>query len=210
MLNQRTNKQQQRAKGGNNGNSRGTPFPPEFVPTRVLKCKYRFKATAAKTSDQLTGASFLDLLCTTPTAITGFQLGNFYRISKIEVWGPMASDLAPVTVSVEWNGTTAGVYGKSVIHSDTSMGASIPAHVVSRPPVGSQVAQWLQNTSNVCKLVYPINSIVDITFQLVLRDDASVTAVTGAVAGATVGAVYVRALNSPVDNNLVPVSVATI
>jgi len=44
-----------------------------------------------------------------------------------------------------------------------------------------------------------------------VNNDGKVTVtVTGAVAGATVGAIYIRALNSPVNNNLVPVSNATI
>ncbi len=188
--------------------------PPTFSPTRVVRMRYRFKATAARpgaAGDQLTGASFLDLWCTTPTAATGYQLGNYFRVRKIEIWGPMASDLVPVTVSVEWNGTTVGAYGKSVVVSDTSMGSTEPAHVVAKPPAGSQVAQWLGSGAPlVAKLIYPANAIVDVSFDLVMRDEGTAVAVTGAVAGATVGAIYVRALNSPVDANLVPQSVATI
>ncbi len=194
------------------GARNGSDHPPEFVPTRVVRCKYRFKATAASTSDQLTMASFGDLLCVATGAAAAYQLGNFVRLRKIEIWGPMASDLVPVTVSVEWNGTSAGLYGKSVIHSDTSMGSSRPAHVSTRPPEGSQLSQWLRCNvnSNCCLLKYPANAIVDVSYELVVRDDAAVDAVTGAVAGATTGAIYVRALNSPVNNNLVPLSVATI
>jgi len=137
-------------------------------------------------------------------------LGNFFRVKSIEVWAPMAADLVPVTCSVEWNGLTAGALGKSVVHSDTSMGATRPAHVFSRPPAGSQVLQWQSNANNVCLLKYPANAIVHVKFSLVVRDDGTTASVTGAVAGATTGAVYVRALNSPTDNNLVPLSVATI
>jgi len=186
--------------------------PPDFTPTAVLKRRLRFKATAASAADVLSGASFQDLLCTTPTAVSGVQLGNFVRIHSIEMWGPMAADLAPVTTSIEWSGSTAGVFGKSVRHSDTSMGSSEPAHVKSKPPASSQVSQWIATGAavTVATLAYPANTIIDVVYSLVLRDDASTAAVTGAVAGATVGAIYIRALNSPVNNNLVPVSNSTI
>ena len=185
--------------------------PPPFVPTRTVKCRYRFIATAASTSDQLTATSFLDLLCVAATTTSAYQLGNFFKIDSIEIWGPMASDLAPVTCQIEWNGSTAGAFGKSVVHSDTSMGASVPAHVRSQPPVGSQLAQWLSaGAFNIALLKYPAKSVVDVHFSLVLRDDAAATAVTGAVAAATVGALYVRALNSPTSTNLLPLGVSTI
>jgi len=184
----------------------------DFTPTCVVKRRLRFKATAASASDVLTAASFGDLMCVTPTAATGVQLGNFFKVHSIEIWGPMAADLAPVSVSIEWAGAVVGMLGKSVRHSDTSMGSAEPAHVRSTPPPKSQVSQWLStlNANGVCTLVYPANAIVDIVYSLVLRDDGVATAVTGAVAGATAGALYVRALNSPSNNNLVPVSNPTI
>lgn len=139
-------------------------------------------------------------------------MANYAKIHSIEIWGPMAADLVPVTASVEWTGNAVGAYGKSVRHSDTSMGASMPAHVKSVPPKGSQSAQWFStvDANRVCTLAYPANSIVDVVLSLVMRDDGTATAVQVAPAGATVGAIYIRALNSPVNNNLVPLSNSTI
>ena len=209
-----------RSKFNNNKSRRGNPsgrgrlvmpHPQQFSPTRVIKCRYRFKATALSAGDSITGVSILDILCVATGAAAASQLGNFFRMRKVEIWGPMAQDLVPVTVQVEWPSTGAGAFGKSVVHSDTSMGSSEPAHVISRPPPNSQATQWMATTASILMIVkYPANAIIDFTYDLVLRDDASNTAVTGAVAGATVGALYVRALNSPTNNNLVPVSVATI
>jgi len=209
----RRSNQKSSRRGSKIPQSLGTTHPPEYVPTRVVKCKYRFKATALSAADQITVQAFGDLLCVASAAAAAYQLGNWIKIHKLEIWAPMASDLVPVTCSIEWNGTTAGLYGKSVIHSDTSMGANAPAHLMSRPPAGSQVAMWLSTgagATNVCKLQYPANSIIDVVYSLVLRDDGLAVAVTGAVAGATTGATYVRALNSPTSTNLVPLSVATI
>jgi hypothetical protein len=194
-----------------NGATSGFTHPPQFAPTIVVKKKFRFQAVASAAADAVLYRSIGDLLMVAATAVTGFQLGNFIRLRKVEVWGPMAATLVPVTVSVEWPGATAGVYGKSVIHSDTSMGASEPAHVVSKPPAGSQSAMWLSSQSGgtAFTLAYPANAIVDLTYELVLRDDGTASAVVTAPVGATPGALYVRALNSNTNANLPPLSFAT-
>jgi len=189
----------------------GSVHPPQFTSTFIVRRKLRFKATAFSAGDTVTFISLGDLWCNTPTAATGYQMSNYVRIRKIEMWAPMAADLIPVTCSVEWVGGGAGLLGKSNIVSDTSMGSGEPAHVVTRPPAGSQIAEWQTTTgANAFKLVYPANTIIDLSIDFVVRDDASAVAVTGVVAGATVGASYIRALNSSVNNNLVPLSTATI
>lgn len=185
--------------------------PPPFVATFVVKRKIRFQCTAALTAKTLQIADFGDLWMTTPTAATGFQIANFVRIRKIEMWGPMAADLIPVTCSVEWAGTTIGLMGKSSIQSDTSMGADRPAHVASRPPPGSQIAQWFacQGNQTVVILNAPVQTVLDLTIEFVVRDDGTATAVATVPAGATVGATYVRALDTSGGAVIKPVSIAT-
>jgi len=193
------------------GRGGGSNHPPSFEPTIVVHRKVRFQATAAKSADQLTAASFLDMLCTTPTAVSGTQIGVFVRIRSIEMWAPMPESLVPTSCYLEWNGLTPGMFGKSVRVSDTSMGANSVAHFKTSPPAGTQLAGWIgSGTQLIALMSYPINTVIDVTLDLVLRDDGTAVAVTGAVAGATVGATYTRALNSPVDNNLVPRSISTI
>lgn len=185
--------------------------PPPFVATWIVRRKIRFQCTSALTAKVIQIADFGDLWMTTPTAATGFQIANFIRIRKIEMWGPMASDLIPVTVSTEWAGTTIGLMGKSSIQSDTSMGAERPAHLVSRPPAGSQIAQWFacQGGNTVVTLNGPVNTIIDLSLDFVVRDDGTATAVATVPAGATVGATYVRALDTSGGAVIKPTSVAT-
>jgi len=192
--------------------SKGSEHPPDFRPTAVVRRKLRFRATAAGVSETISGLALGDLFCTTPTAITGAQLASHYRIRAVEIWGPMAADLVPVTVTIEWSGSSLGGLGQSIRHSDTSMGSATPAHVKTRPPQTTQASQWMVSTTNqaILTLSYPANAVIDLTYEAVLHDSATVTLVTGAVAGATVGATYVRALNSPVNNNLVPIGLSTI
>jgi len=68
----------------------------------------------------------------------------------------------------------------------------------------------LASSSQVCVLSYPAGTIIDVTYDLVVRDDASSVAVTGAVVGAVVGANYVRSLDNITAANLPPVSLSTI
>jgi len=77
----------------------------------------------------------------------------------------------------------------------------------------AQISQWTQcsSTNEVCRLVFPDNAVIDVTLDLVIRDDASTQTVTGAVVGAAVGANYVRSLDSVSGtNNVRPTSLATI
>ncbi len=123
----------------------------------------------------------------------------------------MASDLKPVTTSVNWTGINpVGV--PSTLASDTSMGASLCAHVKSRPPRGSAAAMWLVIGSNstVFELTAPANSIIDVDLDVVLNDGKGAQTVLAAVAGATAGVLYVRALNSNGSNNIPPLSYPTI
>lgn len=190
----------------------GSVHPQPFQPSFVLKKKIRFKAVAAATTT-LTFNDLYDLWCVAATTTSAYRIASAIRVRKIEIWGPMASDLVPVTVVVDWTGsTTSGSFGKSNRVSDTSMGSAEPAHLVTRPPPGSQIAQWLTggSTTTICSLTYPLGSVIDLSYELVARDDGTAQSVASAVAGATVGANYIRALDSTSGTNLVPVSYSTI
>lgn len=191
--------------------------PPAFVPTFIVHKKLRFQADQEYTQASplvLSIKSFGDLWCSAATATSAYQLASHVRLKKIEMWGPMASDLVPVTVQVDWTGSSSlGGFGKSNRVSDTSMGSTEPAHLASAPPPMAQISQWTQcsSTNEVCRLVFPDNAVIDVTLDLVIRDDASTQTVTGAVVGAAVGANYVRSLDSVSGtNNVRPTSLATI
>lgn len=199
-----------------NSSSGGFVHPPQFIPTFIVKKKLRFKATAAATLASptvLNISSFGDLWCSAATSTSAYQLASHVRLRKIEMWGPMASDLVPVTVQVDWTGSAfLGFMGRSNRVSDTSMGSMAPAHVVAVPPPQAQISQWAiaSNLSEVCRLVYPTNTVIDVTYELVVRDDGSSNTVQSAVAGAAVGANYVRSLDSATGATLPPVSLSTV
>ncbi len=186
--------------------------PPAIPTTITVGRTLRFRAASAGTYT-VTFQDLGDLLCVAATATSAYQLASNVRLRRIEVWAPMASDLVPVTTSVEFPLSAGVVAGNSVIHSDTSMGSNSPAHVRCRPPrLTLDGFQQIANNSNPAfKLVVPANSIIDVSMTLTIRDDGSTNPVTGAVAGATVGATYCRALSSTSSTTaLPPISLATI
>ncbi len=96
--------------------------------------------------------------------------------------------------------------------SDTSVGSTEPARVRASPPEGSQIAMWLDAASTVqlCEYSYPANAIIDVVYDIVVRDDGTNELVTASVSGAGAGSNYVRALDSLTGVNVIPVDYPTI
>lgn len=194
-------------RGGANGH------PPQFDAAVEVRKTFRYKATGAGTDVSITAAGLLDGLCMAATTTSAYRLLVALKIEKVEMWGPMASDLVPVTVSCEYNTDASTGFGqRTSLWSDTSMGSADPAHVIARPPSQSLASMWQSRAgaSQLCLLNFPVNTLVDITLSVVLQNGESPLAVTQAVAGATVGKVYLRALDVNGSGLLVPVSYPTI
>ncbi len=204
--NQKSNK---KSKSRNSG--AGSAQPLSFKPTIQVDHKFRFQANAAGTST-ISTVSLGDLLCVAATTTSAYQIAKSVRIRRVEMWGPPASNLTPVTVSLEWADGSAGTYGNSIKISDTSVGSTRVAHLNAKPPKSTQTSMWQSATSgnNLFTLIYPSGAIIDVHYSMTVQEDAGATAVTGAVAGATVGQVYVRSLDSPSATILIPVSYLTI
>ncbi len=193
---------------------RDVPHPPPFNAAIVVKKTLRFKSNAAF-STLFTATQLLDLLCVADTASSAYRLFSSLKIHSIEMWGPMASDLAPVTVSIEYQTpAAAGVGGPNFLKSDTSMGADQCAHVAAGPPQNSQAAMWQSRlaSSQIVTLQGPTNTVVDVHLSLCLQNGETATAVASAVSGATVGTIYCRGLDAlaAASTVLPPVSYATI
>ncbi len=204
--NQKSNKKSKSRNGGV-----GTAQPIQFKPTVQVDHKFRFQASAAGSST-ITTDSLGDLLCVAATATSAYQLAKSIRIRRVEMWGPPASNLSPVTVALEWEALSAGSFGNSIKLSDTSVGSTRVAHLNAKPPKSTQVSMWQSATAgnNLFTLTYPVGAIIDIHYSMTVREDAGAQAVTGAVAGATVGQVYCRNLDSTGSNLLNPVSYISI
>ncbi len=166
---------------------------------------FRFKAASAGTYT-ITWKDLGDLWCVAATTTSAYQLANTVKIRAIEIWAPMAADLIPVTTSVEWVATNGVGQGNSALKSDTSMGSNSPAHVFARPPKRTLegFTQFSGSSDSAFRVVLPLNAIIDVHLTLAIREDGTASPVGGAVAGATVGANYVRALNSNTSTTTIP------
>ncbi len=188
--------------------------PTPFNAAVVVKKTLRFKANAA-VNVNVTSVGVLDMLCMADTATTAQRLFSSVRLDSVEVWSPMASDLVPVTCSVEFQAPSATSIGSpNFLHSDTSMGSDHCAHLRTSPSPSSIASMWQSRTATntLFTLVCPANSIVDVHLTLCLQNGEPATAVTGAPVGATVGTVYCRGLDGAAAASTVlpPVSYATV
>lgn len=188
--------------------------PPPFAASIRVDRVYRFQASSAVSADVVSSTSLCDLLCMATGADAAYGIARAVKVRKIEIWGPMAQNLTPVTVSVEWAASgSAPVAGPSNIVSDTSMGSARCAHVVSTPPPQSACAFWqVASGEAMFTLGFPAGSVVDLHLSQVFFDGETPVAVSTGVAGATVGQVYLRPLDSvtPGAFVLTPTSYPTI
>lgn len=190
------------------------PDPPPFQASVIVGKVLRFKATSALVNLVITGVDLLDLWCMADTTVSAFRLMSSVKLRKVEMWGPMASDLVPVTVSCEFNtDPSTGIGGSNGLKSDTSMGSTRAAYLSFKPRDNSVAASWLARgcTSNVMTLNGPINTIVDVHLTSILQNGEAPLAVANALVAATVGTVYLRGLDgvAAATTQLPPVSYAT-
>lgn len=95
----------------------------------------------------------------------------------IELYGPMGSSLAPVTVALEWVASASGFSVPSKKRSDTSMSASCCAFVSHRPDRESLSNEWMNGaTGNLFNVAGPTAMIMDIVVLFALNDGSEIIA----------------------------------
>ena len=193
----------------------GTLQPGPYVPTIIVSKVFRFQAASALSGYVVQTRDLGDMLCVAVTATSAYQLAKAIRVRKVEMWGVAGQDgRSGSTISIDWLGGTAGTIGSNIKQSDSTIGTARIPHLVSKPNKMSQAAQWQaanQSPADLFSITLPANGVIDVHLSLVLLDDAGVNAVTAAVAGATVGQLYCRALASNAStSSLPPVSFPTI
>jgi len=155
------------------------------------------------------------------TATTAYRVVASMRINKISVWAvPFTSTAASqgvTTVGIEFNNvgslSTFGSPNKRA--SDTSMSPAQYAYVTLAPDPHSLSGSWFNDdcsTSQPCfAITAPIGSIVDISFDVVLRDQEAATPISRAIVGGTIGQLYQATLLPTVGTSLLqPLSYATL
>jgi len=177
---------------------------------------FRFQAKAAFLNTAIFLQALFDMLNVAETAVTATQLLQSLKFKEIRMWGPPASSLIPVTVSVEFPSINGGaaISGPTRVWSDTSIGATEVAFVQRKPVKGSYQSFWQAPdpaATGFLTISGPANTVIEIQILGVLLLGGGVTAVANAPVGAVPGQIYVRGLDglAAAGTNFPPLSYPT-
>lgn len=199
----RGNRRRRRTQGSSAAKAARASHPPSFSSSLITRKTFRYQFTSAGNavvtngSPTSYGPGMALAMAVTTTSLT--SLYTAFKIQRIKIWAPPASNLVPVTTTLIWGSanstafTSAGSAQKTV--SDTSIGSAVGAFISSRPPKNSPAAFWQRPTTAnqipLFELQAPINTIVDIVLSLQNDMNADATPTTVTIAGpANVGEVY--------------------
>lgn len=162
--------------------------PSAYQANVAVSRRYRFQSGAGTYS--ITPRTLLQAagVCA-DTAILAQSVWSSVKLNAIEVWGPLVT-AAPITVSVQWNGSA--YVGSQAEVADSSTNPNHPAHVYTSPPKQSLASFWqIDNTAVIAAISVPANSIVDIYLSLVMIDGTQNAAANPLVTvGNTPGLIY--------------------
>jgi len=187
----------------------GSLHPPQLKTAVSCRHVFRFKASSALSAVQIQAHFINDLIQVAATTTSSYTVIDTFRINSVKMWGPMASDLVPVTVSLEWVDAVAQLDTNRALISDTSMGSTRCAYINARPPPRSTASFWQGDSSNPSFILNgPNNTVVDldISFTIINNVNGDDNPISITVAGATVGQVYFGRLDGPTTGLLIPVS----
>jgi len=209
------NKQKSAMRGRNRQNKRKVANPQEVARPPQLNSNVMFSHTfrflqGGGSSPAITVGNLLGIAGAvgTVTNTTVNAICDSVRLNWVKVWTPPASQGASATCSLEW---TPSSFAPTTEVSDTTMSVATPAHIVARPPRGSQAAFWNSagaSANTLFTITPPAGSVIDVNATYVLADKTSAT-LAFSVATAALGKLYYLALDQTVGSNLVPVSLTT-
>jgi len=169
--------------------------------------KLRFITNAAE-DVSITFQNLLDTFLVGTSVVSAGDLFNWVKVRHVELWASPALGSA-VTVSCSFAGTTTGIMGDGIQHTDTSMGVQ-PAHLLCRPSRRSLASTYQTNESAVAfNLNVPTGCVVDVALSFMGTFGVSNAAQNASVATVT-GATYLRGLDglAIAATKFVPVALA--
>jgi hypothetical protein len=190
-------------------NKRLNPNAPNvYIAQSVRSITIRTISGSAQTGFEIQNFQLAQLLGEVAvTTTTSNCLTALFRLKRVRMWGPIATAGVPVTIALTWENSLQDFMTPPVTKSDTSISFDYPAHLNCAPPGTSLASKWHASSStNVALFMnFPINTIIDFTFDWVLNDDSSNYAVVSgsALIAAVVGTIY----HHPIGGVLTPINV---
>lgn len=155
------------------GAQRVSPLAPlrSLVPSFTLRKTFRFVADAAVDFALfpnhiigLVGSGFHSVL----PANGVYNWIDAFKIERVKLLYVNDASVVPATVLLDWASTTTP---RSNSITSTSLGIQ-PAIIDAKPPRNSDASFWHGVGTNVlCRMVLPVNGIVEITISMVLTDN---------------------------------------
>jgi len=165
------------------------PHPPQLKGYEVKHSK-TLRFTAGSTfGNAITFQNLLDLILFTTSATAPFDLFYMVRVRGVKVWA-LPTIGGATTVTVSFDGTTAGSQGDRSVHTDTSMGIE-PAFVNAVPKSMSLAAMFQLSSNNQAFALYcPGGAVIDVMLDFVsdvsnnskAAQNVSVASATGVIA----------------------------
>jgi len=185
--------------------------PPVIAGNTYLIQKMRYSPSSTLSNYPVSGINILQSLgIMAVSSSVGYAVFGSFRIKEIEMWTcqipTSGSPLATCSVSFPL-GTS---FQSNREFTDSSLSSSFPAHIRVRPP-GSEYAAFWQTYLSFAYVAFSCtqNTIIDVTFECVLRDGSANIPATSALIGATAGAIYYSPLDG-IGGNIAPVARASI
>jgi hypothetical protein len=187
---------------------------PQFQSTVHVKHHFRYQIATNGFSGNITRADLLNIMAVGSTSGGTTQASRIFagvKLNRIELRSigtnpGSGNDTLIQTTTLEWTST----YGPSSEISDSGT-ALHPPIITSSPPSQSLAAFWSLTGSNesdvLMVLNLPASSSVDLWVEAVLMDGQSVVEIP--LGSATLGVLYVLALDGPSSNRIAPVSYTT-
>lgn len=202
----RGQRQNLRKRQGYSPKGRRNVNPPQILSNVVKNHTFRYLASSgfsgAISAQMILGA--MGTICTTTNSVVTF-INESFKVNRISMWAPPASQGAATTVSVNWIGS---MFSPNKEVSDTSVSVSHNSQLHCKPPPLSSASFWQPiSGNNVFSLVAPAGTVIDINVSIVEGDDEVIG--TANVATGVLTHTYYLALDGPTSNLLVPVSLAT-
>lgn len=160
--------------------------------------RLRFQNATNGTATIILWRHLLDGIVLAATATTGFQLFDFVRIVKIEMWSVTNSTLV-TTIGVDFGDPVTGVEGDGGSFESCSVGGAIPAHLKCRPNPKSQAALFHSASTDTAFHIRTNGAVGSCICEATLEFKNSVvlnpTAITNPLVAATPGELYFRGMD---------------
>jgi hypothetical protein len=130
----------------------------------------------------------------TTSATAPYDLFKMVKMKAIKVWAlPVLGQTSSVTVI--FDGVTAGSQGDRKVHTDTSMGIE-PAYVSAQPSAKSLASMYQLSSGAECFFLdCPAGAVVDVMLDFISDTLGTAVAAQNPSVGATVGIIAFRGLD---------------